>query len=156
MKIETLSPTEILPLERPHRPDIVESLRELFEEEGESAWRVLPFPIVHRVRGDGIYTVNGHHRIGVANLYGFRVPSIFVNTYKDLCDLHVLIDMGLMPGLEGNLPTREQVFNLSRELLKARAEFAIPYGVTSFDVFTQMIRDGDYALDYCSNLPLIL
>jgi hypothetical protein len=134
-------PRELIPLEPPHRPDTVESLRAAYAS-GDID-RIPPI-IVHRVKGRGIYMADGHHRTGVAHAFNEPVQGIFLNSYQDLRNIYTLIDLQLFPDF--NLaPAVESTFlHLGTELPKAHNEYAKHWRIRNFDDYTHWLKQGKY------------
>ncbi len=146
MRIEKISPREIIPLEAPHRRDTVESLCRVYgnPELIDAVDTIIPFVFVHFVKKDGLYMVDGHHRTGVAHWYDKEVNAIFLNTFRDLQDAYVLRDLGLVPYFEDDLQLKKKIPYFSRELPAAHQRYALPRGVETFDDFVEKLERREY------------
>tara|TARA_Y100000310_G_C20496024_1_gene721573 strand:- start:130 stop:609 length:480 start_codon:yes stop_codon:yes gene_type:complete len=146
MRVEKISPKEIIPLEAPHRRDTVESLREVYEDPKmqDALDSIVPYVFVHFVKKDGLYMVDGHHRTGVAHMYDRGVNAIFLNTFRDLQDAYVLRDLELIPKFDFGFPIDTKLPHFSRDLPAAHRSYALPRGVRTFDDFVEKIRKGEY------------
>ena len=146
MRIEKISPRDIIPLEAPHRRRTVESLCDVYENPSlaEEVDRLIPYVFVHFVKRDGLYMVDGHHRTGVAHLFDKGVNAIFLNTFRDLQDAYVLRDLGLIPFFEVDVQLKKRIPYFSSDLPAEHQRYALPRGVRTFDDFVEKIEGGEY------------
>lgn len=145
LKITTLNPSDIIPIEAPHKPESVAFFQNIysdpsFQDHLGHLDNVVPYAFVHRAKDGLIYTMDGHHRIAVAHMHGKDVNSIFINTFKDWADVCVLKDMRFIPPFETVFDVQD-LPHLVRKLIEYRA-YAQMRGVNTFDDFVQQIKDG--------------
>ncbi|MBW2963716.1 hypothetical protein KY306_02995, partial [Candidatus Woesearchaeota archaeon] len=150
MRIARLSPLEIIPVDAPYNPNTVHSLMcfyDQLEEQPDKAKALdkqIPFVFVHRVKGHGLYMVDGHHRAGVAQAHDCYVNAILLNTFRDLSDAYVLADMKLIPEFEFSFPIEKRLSDLSWQLPEARKRHALRRGIRDFDDYAKRILQGNY------------
>src|SRR2546423_1667550 len=92
MKYEFVEPRDLIPIDGPWKPKVVESLRKAYA--GGNTERIPPV-LVRHVKGHGIFVADGGHRTGVAHIYRKSVLAIFLNSHNDIADIFALADMGM-------------------------------------------------------------
>ena len=155
MKFLMLSPLDMLPVEPPHKPKTVESLYKLYTTTPrEDIPNILP-PVLVRAIEDRLLPLNGHHRTGMAYLFGADVPTVFIDAIEDLEEMYVLRDMGLLFKPTDDLPRMDEWFKMPRELSECRHICANHYKVKTFTDFGRMLENGIYFDIARENVPLL-
>lgn len=141
MKIELLDTRELIPLEPPHRPEVVESLRKAYAKEDIDR---IPPSLVRRIKGKGVYVADGHHKAGVAHLFGAPAMCIFLNSHNDISDLFAIADMGIYQNFTIASQVVKDFRALARVLPAAHEEYAAPWGIHTFDDWANWVKEGKY------------